>query len=64
MKFLSPVDLAICIDSLKKNTKWNNTLKTYFITNMDDLWVDSESLTFFPVETGQMMNKPRTREYS
>ena len=43
-KFLSPVDLAICIDYYKKNTKWNNTLKTYFITNIDHLWLDSESL--------------------
>ena len=42
MKF--PVDLAICIDYLKKSTNWNNMLKTYFITNIDPLWLDSESL--------------------
>ena len=45
MKFLSPVDFAICIDYYKKNnTKWNNMLKTYFITNIDHLWLDSESV--------------------
>ena len=50
-KFLSPVELAICIDSLKKNTEWNSTLKTYFITNIDHLWLDSESLlTSFQVK--------------
>ena len=43
-KFLNLVDLVICVDSFKKNTKWNHTLKTYFITNIDHLWLDSESL--------------------
>ena len=28
----------------KKNTKWNYMLKTYFITNIDHLWLDSEYL--------------------
>ena len=45
---------------LKKSTKWNNILKTYFITNIDHLWLDSESLlTSFQVKLGRMMNKPR-----
>ena len=51
VKFLSPVDLAICIDLLKKSTKWNNMLKTYFITNIDHLWLDSEyRLTSFQLK--------------
>ena len=29
---------------LKKEYKWNIMLKTYFITNIDHLWLDSESL--------------------
>ena len=29
---------------LEKDTKWNNTLKTYFVINRDHLWIDSDSL--------------------